>query len=122
MFSFQDYEEDSSTSDLAEDIDSDFFGEVFLQPSHMLYPSYRTTQKRKYNHDLPPIPRYPLPLIQTRIKTSKYDQPIKIIAYMDTRTTQSIMNPDVLPKECWQPPLSYFYAANGKVFSVDLIT
>jgi len=59
---------------------------------------------------------------QIQLLPSKYDKAIKVIAYLDTGAQKSMMDPDILPKEFWKKEVSYFVAADGKIFKTDLIT
>ncbi|RDX86620.1 hypothetical protein CR513_32030, partial [Mucuna pruriens] len=64
----------------------------------------------------------PQPGIEIQLLPSKYQRPIKAIAYMDTGAQKTMMNPDILPKEAWKKEYSYFVAADGEIFRTDLIT
>ncbi|RDX86622.1 hypothetical protein CR513_32028, partial [Mucuna pruriens] len=64
----------------------------------------------------------PQPGIEIQLLPSKYQRPIKAIAYMDTGAQKTMMNPDILPKEAWKKEYSYFIAADGEVFITDLIS
>ncbi|PKI76592.1 hypothetical protein CRG98_002901 [Punica granatum] len=63
-----------------------------------------------------------IPHVPVSIFTSKYTKPIKVIAFLDTGAAQTIMNPEVLPKECWKPHIKLFSTASNKVFSTHLIS
>ncbi|KAK8301267.1 hypothetical protein V6Z12_D04G010900 [Gossypium hirsutum] len=60
------------------------------------------------------------PHIPVSICTSKYSKPVTVIAFIDTRAAESIMNPEILPREHWEPHTRYFSSASRKVFSIDL--
>ncbi|RDX82731.1 hypothetical protein CR513_36432, partial [Mucuna pruriens] len=64
----------------------------------------------------------PQPCVEVQLLPSKFQKPIKVITYMDTRAQKTMMNPDILPKEFWKKDICYFIAADGKVFRTDLIT
>ncbi|KAG8502654.1 hypothetical protein CXB51_001139 [Gossypium anomalum] len=59
-------------------------------------------------------------------RQSDYDEifikPITVIAFVDTGSAESIMNPDILPEEWWKPHTKIFSAADGKLFSTNLIS
>ena len=69
---------------------------------------------------LDPIPS--LPNIEVHILPSKYDVPIKAIAFIDTGAQKTLMNLAILPSSVWKPDVHFFKAANGKIFQTDLIT
>ncbi|OWM74412.1 hypothetical protein CDL15_Pgr013316 [Punica granatum] len=56
------------------------------------------------------------------VYTSKYPKPIKVIAFLDTKATQNIMNLEVLSHECWKPHTKHFSTASIEVFSTHLIS
>ncbi|PKI69026.1 hypothetical protein CRG98_010604 [Punica granatum] len=60
--------------------------------------------------------------VPVSIYTSKYVKPIKVIAFLDIGVAQTIMNPEVLPKECWKPHIKHFSSASSEVFSTHLIS
>ncbi|RDX67921.1 hypothetical protein CR513_53146, partial [Mucuna pruriens] len=61
-------------------------------------------------------------LNKVQLLSSKFQKPIKVIAYMDIGAQKTKMNPDILPKEFWKKDICYFVAADRKVFRTDLIT
>ncbi|PKI67616.1 hypothetical protein CRG98_011996 [Punica granatum] len=63
-----------------------------------------------------------VPHIPISVYISKCAKPIKVIAFLDTRAAQTIMNPEVLPKECWKPHTKHFSTASSEVFSTHLIS
>ncbi|PKI60789.1 hypothetical protein CRG98_018778 [Punica granatum] len=63
-----------------------------------------------------------VPHFQVSLYTSKYMKPIKVIAFLDIGTTQTIMNPKVLPQECWKPYTKHFSNASSEVFFTHLIS
>ena len=69
---------------------------------------------------LDPIPL--LPNIEVHILSSKYDAPIKAIAFMDTGEQKTLMNSAILLSSAWEPGAHFFKAADGKIFRADLIT
>ncbi|PKI75283.1 hypothetical protein CRG98_004323 [Punica granatum] len=59
---------------------------------------------------------------QVSVYISKYAKPIKVIAFLDTGAAQTIMNPEVLPKECWKSHTKHFSTTSSEVFSTHLIS
>ncbi|PKI48173.1 hypothetical protein CRG98_031438 [Punica granatum] len=49
-----------------------------------------------------------IPHIPVSFYSSKYAKPIKVIVFLDTRAAQTIMNPEVLSKECFKPHTTPF--------------
>ena len=66
---------------------------------------------------VPPKPHFPV-----QIFPSKYDKPIKAIAYIDTGAQKTMVNPDILHADYWKQEVSYFIAANGKMFKTELVS
>ncbi|WVZ06035.1 hypothetical protein V8G54_019381 [Vigna mungo] len=64
----------------------------------------------------------PHPNIEVQILPTKFNKPVKAIAYIDTGAQKTMMNPDILPEELWSKKTSYFMAADGKIFKTELIT
>ncbi|KAG8493395.1 hypothetical protein CXB51_010802 [Gossypium anomalum] len=62
------------------------------------------------------------PNIPVKVYTDKYSKPITVIAFVDTGSAESIMNPDILPEDWWKPHTKIFSAADGKLFSTNLIS
>ncbi|KAK0589921.1 hypothetical protein LWI29_020251 [Acer saccharum] len=56
------------------------------------------------------------------ILLDKYSKPVDVIAYFDTGSHTTMMSPKVLPLEFWKPYVRHFKAADGKVFSTNLIS
>ena len=52
----------------------------------------------------------------------KWSQPIPAITFFDTGSHVTLVNFEILPKECWTSTNEVFKAANGEIFSVKLIT
>ncbi|GJZ17715.1 hypothetical protein Tco_0553838 [Tanacetum coccineum] len=100
-FSFDD---DSDTDSLKSD--SDF--EV-----HMINPI----------PDVLPIQEDPLlPLAKVHLLTDAYAKPISVIAFFDTGSSVSILNPNILLDHYWKPHHQNFMAANGEKFVIDKIS
>ncbi|GJZ18950.1 putative zinc finger, CCHC-type containing protein [Tanacetum coccineum] len=92
-------DDDSDTDSL--ESDSDF--EV-----HMINP---------IPHVLPIQEDPPLPLAKVHLLTDAYAKPISVIAFFDTGSSVSILNPNILPDHYWKPHHQNFMAANGEKFN-----
>ncbi|KAG8478431.1 hypothetical protein CXB51_028256 [Gossypium anomalum] len=62
------------------------------------------------------------PHVPIKVYLDKYSKPITVIAFVDTGSAESIMNPDILPEEWWKPHTKIFSVADGKLFSTNLIS
>ncbi|KAG8488204.1 hypothetical protein CXB51_018358 [Gossypium anomalum] len=62
------------------------------------------------------------PNVPVKVYLDKYSKPITVIAFVDTGSAESIMNPDILPDDWWKPHTKIFSAADGKLFSTNLIS
>ncbi|GJR02305.1 hypothetical protein Tco_0525289 [Tanacetum coccineum] len=74
-------------------------------------------------HMINPIPHVlpiqedpPLPLAKVHLLTDAYAKPIPVIAFFDTGSSVSILNPNILPDHYWKPHHQNFMAANGEKF------
>ncbi|PKI46084.1 hypothetical protein CRG98_033539 [Punica granatum] len=63
-----------------------------------------------------------VPHIPVSVYISKYAKPTRVIAFPDIGAAQTIMNPEVLPKECWKSHTKHFSTASSEVFSTHLIS
>ncbi|GJX60433.1 putative reverse transcriptase domain, viral movement protein [Tanacetum coccineum] len=80
-------------------------------------------------HIINPIPHVlpiqedpPLPLAKVHLLTDAYAKPIPVIAFFDTGSSVSILNPNILPDHYWKPHHQNFMAANGEKFVIDKIS
>ncbi|GKB08563.1 putative zinc finger, CCHC-type containing protein [Tanacetum coccineum] len=80
-------------------------------------------------HMINPIPHVlpiqedpPLPLAKIHLLTDAYAKPIPVIAFFDTGSSVSILNPNILPDHYWKPHHQNFMAANGEKFVIDKIS
>ncbi|GJR02314.1 putative zinc finger, CCHC-type containing protein [Tanacetum coccineum] len=80
-------------------------------------------------HMINPIPHVlpiqedpPLPLAKVHLLTDAYAKPISVIAFFDTGSSVSILNPNILPDHYWKPHHQNFMAANGEKFVIDKIS
>ncbi|KAG8493198.1 hypothetical protein CXB51_010612 [Gossypium anomalum] len=62
------------------------------------------------------------PHVPVKVYLDKYSKPITVIAFVDTGSVESIINPEILPEEWWKPHTRLFSAADGKLFSTNLIS
>ncbi|KAG8488426.1 hypothetical protein CXB51_016475 [Gossypium anomalum] len=62
------------------------------------------------------------PHVPVKVYLDKYNKPITVIAFVDTGSAESITNPDILPEEWWKPHTRIFSAADGNLFSTNLIS
>ncbi|GKB51374.1 putative zinc finger, CCHC-type containing protein [Tanacetum coccineum] len=65
-------------------------------------------------HVLPIQEDPPLPLAKIHLLTDAYAKPIPVIAFFDTGSSVSILNPNILPDHYWKPQHQNFMAANRK--------
>ena len=64
----------------------------------------------------------PRPSLKMSIIPSKFHKPIHVIGFIDTGADTSIIDPSVLPSDCWEKHLKLFRAVNGETFETTLIT
>ncbi|KAK0590074.1 hypothetical protein LWI29_022372 [Acer saccharum] len=111
IFSEQDTADHSTTFVLQEDSsDSEYSDSSSL--SCFVHESYQASQISTHFGPQTPV----------QILPDKYSKPVDVIAYFDTGFHTTMMNPKILPPECWKPYVHHFRAADGKVFSTDLIS
>ncbi|KAK0574989.1 hypothetical protein LWI29_032165 [Acer saccharum] len=70
---------------------------------------------------IPLVPQFG-PHAPVRIRPDKYSSPVDVIAYLDTGSHNTMMNPTILPPEYWKSQEHHFRAADGKVFATHLIS
>ena len=56
------------------------------------------------------------------ILPSKFHKPVLVIRFIDTGAYTSMIDPSVLPLDCWEKHLKLFRAVNGETFETTLIT
>ena len=56
------------------------------------------------------------------ILSSKYHKPVPVIGFIDTSADTSMIDPFVLPSNCWENHSKLFRAVNGETFETTLIT
>ncbi|KAK2654930.1 hypothetical protein Ddye_007982 [Dipteronia dyeriana] len=62
------------------------------------------------------------PQVQIQVLTTKYSNPVSVIAYFDTGAHSSMMNPKVLPAEAWKEEKNEFLAADGNTCITYLVS
>nr|GEY60997.1 putative reverse transcriptase domain, viral movement protein [Tanacetum cinerariifolium] len=100
------YSDFSSDDDSDTESDSDF-------GVHMINP---------IPHVLPIQEDPPLPMAKIHLLTDAYAKPIPVIAFFDTGSSVSILNPNILAYHYWKPHHQNFMAANGEKFVIDKIS
>ena len=56
------------------------------------------------------------------ILPSKFHKPAPVIGFIDTGANTSMIDPSILPFDCWKPHSKLFRAVNGETFETTLIT
>ncbi|GKD54736.1 hypothetical protein Tco_1288123 [Tanacetum coccineum] len=97
-------DDDSDTDSLESDYD---FGVYMINP---------------ITHVLPIQEDPPLPLVKVYLFTDAYAKPIPIIAFFDTGSSVSILNPNILLGHYCKPHHQNFMAANKEKFVIDKIS
>ncbi|KAH9668396.1 hypothetical protein KPL70_021399 [Citrus sinensis] len=64
----------------------------------------------------------PRPSLKMSIIPSKFHKPVSVIGFIDTGADTSMIDPSVLPSDCWEPHSKLFRAVNGETFETTLIT
>ncbi|KAK3210829.1 hypothetical protein Dsin_015535 [Dipteronia sinensis] len=62
------------------------------------------------------------PQVPIQILLEKFSKPIDAIAYFDTGSHNTMMNPNILAPDTWKSHTRYFKAADGKAFTTNLIS
>ena len=63
-----------------------------------------------------------IPSVKIQIISSKYHKPITAIGFLDTGFQRSMINPAILPPECWKTQEEHFKAVDGRIFITTLAT
>ncbi|KAL4556459.1 hypothetical protein LXL04_039112 [Taraxacum kok-saghyz] len=71
---------------------------------------------------LPIQPTQPVPLAKVHLLTDAYAKPIPVIAFFDTGSSVSLIDPNILLARFWKPHYQTFYAANGQMFAINKIS
>ncbi|KAK9006836.1 hypothetical protein V6N11_019167 [Hibiscus sabdariffa] len=107
VFSIEDYLSDQSVfaiqslEEELEEVETDWSSEAIYMLQHRISTNSSTV---------------PIPHVQAAVYLEKYGKPIPIIAFIDTGAVMSIMNPNVLPKNWWEPHIRYFTSASDQTF------
>ncbi|KAH9668365.1 hypothetical protein KPL70_021385 [Citrus sinensis] len=64
----------------------------------------------------------PRPSLKMSILPSKFHKHVPVIGFIDTGADTSMIDPSVLPSDCWAPHSKLFRAVNGATFETTLIT
>ena len=94
LFSEQEEPNDHTVFTLPNSSDSD---NLDFEPIYTVQPSSILI------HD----PTIPIPSVKIQIIPSKYHKAITTIGFLDTGSQQSVINPDILPSECWKNILKH---------------
>ncbi|KAK2652324.1 hypothetical protein Ddye_012180 [Dipteronia dyeriana] len=62
------------------------------------------------------------PQIPVQVLSEKYSKPVSSIAYFDTGTHTTMMNPKVLPLNAWKKSVYHFLATDGQTFITNLVS
>ncbi|MED6124050.1 hypothetical protein PIB30_055316 [Stylosanthes scabra] len=68
------------------------------------------------------IDNTPRPHFNLKVKASKYDRPVKAVAFLYTGSCATIVKPHMLPSEAWIPFNKKFTTINQEVFTISLIS
>ncbi|KAH9792703.1 hypothetical protein KPL71_004235 [Citrus sinensis] len=64
----------------------------------------------------------PISSLKMSIIPSKFHKLVPVIGFIDTGADTSMINPSVLPSDCWENHCKLFRAVNGETFETTLIT
>ena len=64
----------------------------------------------------------PRPSLKMSILPSKFHKHVPVIGFIDTGADTSMIDPFVLPSDCWECHSKLFRAVNGETFDTTLIT
>ncbi|KAH9780711.1 hypothetical protein KPL71_008183 [Citrus sinensis] len=64
----------------------------------------------------------PRPSLKMSILLSKFHKPVPVIGFIDTGADTNMIDPSVLPSDCWEHHSKLFRAVNGETFETTLIT
>ncbi|KAH9769556.1 hypothetical protein KPL71_012047 [Citrus sinensis] len=64
----------------------------------------------------------PRPSLKMSILPLKFHKPFPVIGFIDTGVDTSMIDPSVLPSDCWEHHSKLFRAVNGETFETTLIT
>ncbi|KAK2642266.1 hypothetical protein Ddye_024029 [Dipteronia dyeriana] len=62
------------------------------------------------------------PYVPERILSEKYYKLVDAIAYIDTGSHNTMMNPKILPPDSWKTNVHYFNDADNQIFNTNLIS
>ncbi|GAY66327.1 hypothetical protein CUMW_247840 [Citrus unshiu] len=64
----------------------------------------------------------PRPSLKMSILPSKFHKHVSVIGFIDTGADTSMIDPFVIPSDCWENHLKLFRAVNGETFKTTMIT
>ncbi|KAH9769355.1 hypothetical protein KPL71_011965 [Citrus sinensis] len=64
----------------------------------------------------------PRPSLKMSILPSKFHKPVPVIGFIDTGVDTSMIDPSILPSDCWENHSKLFRDVNGETFETTLIT
>ena len=64
----------------------------------------------------------PRPSLKMSVLPSKFHKPVHVIGFIDIGADTSMIDPSVLPSDCWEKHSKRFRAVNGETFETTLIT
>nr|XP_009786478.1 PREDICTED: uncharacterized protein LOC104234581 [Nicotiana sylvestris] len=63
-----------------------------------------------------------VPQVELKVYSSKWDKPTRVIAFIDTGATSSLINPTILPKDQWVPHFKDFNTASNAILTTTIVT
>ncbi|KAK2663732.1 hypothetical protein Ddye_002306 [Dipteronia dyeriana] len=95
-----------------QDSDSSISGFFESSDTDVILESYQATQ----------IVPHVGPQVPIQILLEKFSKHVDVIAYIDTDSHNTMMNLKILPSKDWKPYVRYFKAADGQIFTTNLIS
>ncbi|KAK3200664.1 hypothetical protein Dsin_024079 [Dipteronia sinensis] len=88
-----------------------------MTPALSTAPTKQSLQNLHQYHRSPSVPQ-----VSIQILLKKFSKHIDAIAYFDTDCHNTMMNPNILPPATLKSQTSYFKAADGKIYTTNLIS
>ncbi|KAH9671268.1 hypothetical protein KPL70_017299 [Citrus sinensis] len=73
-------------------------------------------------HTVDHVSAIPRPSLKMSVLPSKFHKPAPVIRFIDTGADTSMIDPSVLPSDCWEKHSKLFRAVNSEIFETTLIT
>ncbi|KAH9752185.1 hypothetical protein KPL71_014601 [Citrus sinensis] len=86
--------------------------------SQACHKPYLKIEFQTVNH----VSTIPKPSLKMSILPSKFHKHVLVIGFIDTGADTSMIDPSVLPSDCWEHHFKLFKAVNGETFETTLIT